>query len=95
MLLPAVAEGKRFDTLDVEGKGFLNVKGNLALALRHELGHCNGWPNDHPDGRATGFDESVTMPKLPAATKVFCTDANRMIITCKIDKPWWTASSAR
>jgi hypothetical protein len=18
---------------------------------RHEIGHCNGWPNDHPDGR--------------------------------------------
>jgi hypothetical protein len=22
------------------------------MVLRHEVAHCNGWPHDHPDGRA-------------------------------------------
>ena len=46
LILQPVAEGKRFDTLNFDGKAAVNVKGNLALTLRHELGHCNGWPND-------------------------------------------------
>jgi hypothetical protein len=89
LILQPVAEGKRFDTLDVDGKAVANVKGNLALALRHELGHCNGWPNDHPDGRKTSFEESVTMPKLPTTTQVACTNSDRIFIECKIAKPWW------
>jgi hypothetical protein len=24
---------------------------NTGLLLRHEIGHCNGWPGDHPDQR--------------------------------------------
>jgi len=24
---------------------------NTGLLLRHEIGHCNGWPSDHPDER--------------------------------------------
>src|SRR5262249_20096487 len=89
LILQPIAEGKRFDTLNFDGKAAVNVKGNLALTLRHELGHCNGWPNDHPDGRKTSFDESVTMPKLPTTTQVACTNSDRTIIDCKIAKPWW------
>jgi hypothetical protein len=89
LILQPVAEGKRFDTLDLDGKAVVNVRGNLALTLRHELGHCNGWPNDHPDGRKTSFEETVTMPKLPATTQVICTNADRIYIDCKIAKPWW------
>src|SRR5262249_19249868 len=89
-----VAEGKRFDTLNFDGKAAVNVKGNLALTLRHELGHCNGWPNDHPDGRTTSYDQSVTMPKLPTTTQVVCTNSDRIYIDCKIAKPWWPQESA-
>lgn len=24
---------------------------DLAIALRHEIGHCNGWPANHPNAR--------------------------------------------
>jgi hypothetical protein len=48
----------------------LKVKGfNYALALRHELAHCNGWPKDHPGGKWVRVDTRVEMPKLPASTK--------------------------
>jgi len=94
LILQPVAEGKRFDTLNFDGKAAVNVKGNLALTLRHELGHCNGWPNDHPDGRTTSYEESVTMPKLPTTTQVVCTNSDRIYIDCKIAKPWWPQESA-
>ena len=93
LILEPIAERKNFDTITAEGRAITDVKGNLALFLRHELGHCNGWPKNHPDGRKTYADESVTMPKLPTTTKVACVDPGRMIIKCKIDKPWWTQAS--
>lgn len=40
---------------------------SLAFTLRHELGHCNGWPPDHPDKRRVEVT-GVAMPKLPSAT---------------------------
>jgi hypothetical protein len=45
---------------------------NYAVALRHELGHCNGWR--HPegkagDGRIVPMNDPVKMPVLPASTK--------------------------
>jgi hypothetical protein len=86
MLLQPVAEGKRFDTL-IGDKAAANVKINLAATLRHELGHCNGWPNKHPDERKPNND--TAMPKWPAKVKVACVDPDRMIIDCKITKPWW------
>ena len=89
LILQAIAEGKRFDTLTADGKAAVNVKVSLALTLRHELGHCNGWSVDHPDGRKTNVDEPILMPKLPTTTQVACVDAKRIIISCKIEKPWW------
>jgi hypothetical protein len=35
----------------VNGKGCLIVRIDDETARRHELGHCNGWPADHPGGR--------------------------------------------
>ena len=96
LILQSIAENKRFDTLnEVDGKAAVNVKGNLALTLRHELGHCNGWPKDHPDGRKTNLDEPVTMPKLPMTTQVACTNSDRTIIDCKIAKPWWPKTTVK
>lgn len=28
--------------------------------IRHETGHCNGWPNDHPDNRFPTNEEDPT-----------------------------------
>jgi hypothetical protein len=41
---------------------------NVWLSLKHELGHCNGWPGDHP--KATKVS-SITRPevKLPEETQ--------------------------
>jgi hypothetical protein len=41
--------------------------GLAALALRHELGHCNGW-HDHTGGRETYIDTWIDLPKLPPST---------------------------
>lgn len=30
-----------------------------ALMLRHELGHCNGWPGDHPGQRSYDADDEA------------------------------------
>jgi hypothetical protein len=67
-ILKDIVEGKRFDTIDVNGDVAHGVKGNLALTLRHELAHCNGWPGDHPDGKRIDVGISTDMPKLPAST---------------------------
>jgi hypothetical protein len=42
---------------------------NYVSTLRHELGHCNGWPGDHKGGRLVPIDYQSAMPKLPASTK--------------------------
>jgi hypothetical protein len=34
---------------------------NNGIILRHELGHCNGWPADHPGAR--GFPASLIIPR--------------------------------
>jgi hypothetical protein len=67
-ILKSIVEGKYFDTIDVNGNMARDVKGNLALTLRHELAHCNGWPGDHPDGKLIDVGISTKMPKLPAST---------------------------
>jgi hypothetical protein len=41
-----------------------------AYVLRHELGHCNGWPGDHKDARIVPIDNVKAMPTLPADTRV-------------------------
>jgi len=28
----------------------------IALIRQHEIGHCNGWPSHHPDGRRMEYD---------------------------------------
>ena len=48
----------------LKAKGF-----NYALALRHELAHCNGWPKNHEGGTWIRVDTHVEMPKLSASTK--------------------------
>jgi len=40
-----------------------------ALSLRHELGHCNGWPGDHPNKRKVFMDTHIAMPTMPAVVK--------------------------
>jgi hypothetical protein len=45
---------------------------SLALTLRHELGHCNGWRHGNgklDNGRRVYADTQVTMPTLPPSTK--------------------------
>ena len=38
------------------------------LVLRHELGHCNGWPKDHPNART--IEEAVASELLiPGVSK--------------------------
>jgi hypothetical protein len=41
----------------------------VAFMLRHELGHCNGWPADHPNKRKTYMDTRIDMPTMPAIVK--------------------------
>jgi hypothetical protein len=35
----------------------------IALMRQHEIGHCNGWPSNHPGGRRVEYDD-----EHPAAT---------------------------
>jgi hypothetical protein len=44
----------------------------LAFILRHELGHCNGWPGDHPNGRNVTKEYQnghIAMPVMPPIIK--------------------------
>jgi hypothetical protein len=41
----------------------------IALMRQHELGHCNGWPSYHPNGRRVEYDEdkrATTQKQDPA-----------------------------
>jgi len=42
------------------------IGSNYAIVLRHELAHCNGWPEDHAGGKKVSMATRVEMPKLPA-----------------------------
>jgi hypothetical protein len=47
-------------------------KNAVAFILRHELGHCNGWPGDHKGGRDVleQFRHGhVAMPTMPPVVK--------------------------
>jgi hypothetical protein len=68
-ILKSIVDGKRFNTIGLNGEPILNVSPNLAITFRHELGHCNGWTKDHPDARKAYLDERVSMPTLPPSTK--------------------------
>jgi hypothetical protein len=35
---------------------------NSGLLLRHEIGHCNGWPGDHPDQRNAPWPLTLWVP---------------------------------
>jgi len=35
---------------------------NTGLLLRHEIGHCNGWPGDHPDERPAPSPLTLWVP---------------------------------
>lgn|SRR5262249_6737494 len=52
----------------IEKRGY-----TLAIVLRHELGHCNGWKHDKKDKKKDGgiwvrADNPRPMPALPAST---------------------------
>jgi hypothetical protein len=47
---------------------------NTGLLLRHEIGHCNGWPADHPDERGVSWPNSFWVAqdyrvKMPRAAE--------------------------
>ena len=46
------------------------------MLLRHEIGHCNGWPGDHPDQRG-----------LPWPTTHWVPDYARVRVPMPIAKP--------
>jgi hypothetical protein len=63
---------------------------SLAYALRHELGHCNDWPKDHPGGRKLPVDAAISPPKLPETTRwlpayppLHCITPDRTVEDCK------------
>jgi hypothetical protein len=70
---------------------------DYVTVLRHEIGHCNGWPADHKDGRPSSIDHRSTMPTLPASTKylpayppVICVTPEWKPVSCvkrKLDAP--------
>jgi hypothetical protein len=35
---------------------------NTGILLRHEIGHCNGWPGDHPDRRPLPWPSTHLVP---------------------------------
>jgi hypothetical protein len=41
-----------------DGRNNLFVGYNRDIVLRHEIGHCNGWPKDHPSPRYYSEDAS-------------------------------------
>jgi hypothetical protein len=40
----------------------------LSVLLRHEIGHCNGWPGDHPNSRKVSMHENVDV-NVPSGAK--------------------------
>jgi hypothetical protein len=77
-----------------EGLTIGSIKFELAIQLRHELGHCNGWGQDHAGGRRISVDEVVEMPELPPGSmllrpypsEVVCFTPNRIIEPCEARK---------
>jgi hypothetical protein len=67
---------------------------SYAFVLRHELAHCNGWPQDHADGIKMDASTRVPAPVLPDSTRylpayppVVCITTERKIEPCKNRKP--------
>jgi hypothetical protein len=47
-----------------------HLRGNaIAFVFRHELGHCNGWPADHKNGRKVFMNMHIAMPTMPSVIK--------------------------
>jgi len=47
-------------------------KNAIAFMSRHELGHCNGWPGNHKNGRRVDKefrDGHIAMPTMPAVIR--------------------------
>ena len=64
-----VPSSTRCDIFIVNDRALKAVDMNYNVALRHELGHCKGWPGDHKGGKKVFIDVLVAMPKLPPSTK--------------------------
>jgi len=72
------------------------LRTSYAFALKHELGHCNGWAGDHKGGKLVPMETRVAMPTLPASTKylpeyppVVCIAPDWKPEPCDSRKPFW------
>jgi hypothetical protein len=45
---------------EIEAAGY-----TLAVVMRREIGHCDGWPNDHPGARSVLQDKQRREPQPP------------------------------
>ena len=43
---------------------------NTGVVLRHEIGHCNGWPEDHPGQRELPWPTTLIIPRSAAPIPV-------------------------
>jgi hypothetical protein len=59
-----VADGSACHLLIVNDKVIRSNHGSWAFTLRHELGHCNGWTQEHERKRKVEIKD-VGMPTLP------------------------------
>ena len=91
-VLKNIVDGKPFTIVDAKGE-FLG-KENLAFALRHEIAHCNGWPQSHAEGQLLDTQTPMDMPKLPESTvwlpaypPVVCLTPDRKVEDCGKRKP--------
>jgi hypothetical protein len=61
----------KFNSCDIYIVNDILIKAHntiFSVVLRHELGHCNGWPAAHPNPRRLDAEHPLEMP-LPAGTQ--------------------------
>jgi hypothetical protein len=73
---------------------FRQWRANFAQILRHELGHCNNWPGDHPNAILMLWGAKANMPALPPSTRwlmlappVQCITPDRTVENCNNREP--------
>jgi hypothetical protein len=67
----------------VEDSVIIALGSTRARIMRHELGHCNGWPADHPAGQPTPEPKSVKTTVVKPGALADINSANGAMSGCR------------